>query len=299
MHSPRSDIELIDPNQVLSTILTIDTLTYAAVAVLTLLVYDTIITMDKEMKYVWSSPCKFVSLIYFANRYVGILGAISGIVVNTFQANETLRPGLFWLAYLSDWMTILLMDYILLMRVLALYHQDKNLTTCLMTIFGLEAALGLGALIYTIIYAEISLLRLTEGATVCLNNRSPPKIWSALSWTVTLLYEIILMVLALCKAAQHWREIVGFRQFNLLTVLIQDQAIYFILVIFCSVMGIVAVQLFIPNLLLANLLTVLGNPRLLCVLGSRLLIHLKEAGERGANGGTSYRMRTMSSVEFS
>ncbi|KAH8109850.1 hypothetical protein DFH11DRAFT_1515066, partial [Phellopilus nigrolimitatus] len=51
--------------------------------------------------------------------------------------------------------------------------------------------------------------------------------------------------------------------------------------------------------LLANLLGVLGSPRLLCVLGSHLLVHLKEAGERGANGGTSYRMKTMSNIKFS
>ncbi|KAH8109362.1 hypothetical protein DFH11DRAFT_1515672 [Phellopilus nigrolimitatus] len=294
MHSIRSDIEPIDPSLVPFIISTIDTLTYAAVAGLTLLVYDSITTMDKEIKYFWSSPCKFVSLIYFVNRYLGILGAVSGVV---------------------DWTTILLIDCsnislptnhlpliaytdILLMRVMALYHQDKNITTCLTAIFGLEAAFGLGALIYTIIYGEISLLRLAEGVTVCFINRSPQKIWSAIPWAVTLLYAIILMVLALRNAAQHWRESAGLSQSNLLTVLIRDQAIYFILVIFCSVMGIVADQLFIPNILLANLLTVLGNPRLLCVLGSHLLVHLKEAGERRSNGGTSYRMRTMSSMQF-
>ncbi|KAH8109348.1 hypothetical protein DFH11DRAFT_1548312 [Phellopilus nigrolimitatus] len=96
MHSTRSDIEPIDPSVVPFIISAIDTWTYAEVAGLTLLVYDTIITMDKE-----GSPCKSVSSIYFAvntfttsykeNRYVGILGAISGIVVDTFQANETLH----------------------------------------------------------------------------------------------------------------------------------------------------------------------------------------------------------------
>ncbi|KAH8106463.1 hypothetical protein DFH11DRAFT_1468308, partial [Phellopilus nigrolimitatus] len=62
---------------------------------------------------------------------------------------------------------------------------------------------------------------------------------------------------------------------------------------------IVGDQLFIPNALLAALLAALGSPSLLCVLGSHLLVHLKEAAERGANGGTSYRMKTMSSIGFS
>ncbi|KAH8109836.1 hypothetical protein DFH11DRAFT_1515133, partial [Phellopilus nigrolimitatus] len=62
---------------------------------------------------------------------------------------------------------------------------------------------------------------------------------------------------------------------------------------------IIADQLFVPNAIVAQLLTILGSPSLLCVLGSHLLVHLKEAGERGANGGTSYRMKTMSNIEFS
>lgn len=44
-----------------------------------------------------------------------------------------------------------------------------------------------------------------------------------------MLYAIILMVLALYKAAEHWKETAGFSQFNLVKVLIQDQAIYFIM----------------------------------------------------------------------
>ncbi|KAH8104857.1 hypothetical protein DFH11DRAFT_1519322, partial [Phellopilus nigrolimitatus] len=112
-----------------------------------------------------------------------------------------------------------------------------------------------------------------------------------------MLYGIILMVLALYKAAEHWRVTAGFSQFNLVKVLIQDQAIYFIVVILCNAMEIVGVQFFIPNFVLAGILTTLGNPCFLCVLGSHLLVHLKEVGERG--GGTSYRMKTISDVEFS
>ncbi|KAH8109380.1 hypothetical protein DFH11DRAFT_1515683 [Phellopilus nigrolimitatus] len=64
-------------------------------------------------------------------------------------------------------------------------------------------------------------------------------------------------------------------------------------------MRIVADQSNTHNFLLAGFLSVLGYPSILCVLGSRLLVHLKEAGERQTNGGTSYRMTTMSSMRFS
>ncbi|KAH8112212.1 hypothetical protein DFH11DRAFT_1745109 [Phellopilus nigrolimitatus] len=276
MHSIRSDVEPVDPSLVPLFITEIVIEQYALVAVLTLLVYDTVITMDKEVKYFW-------------NRYIGFLGAI--LLIECI--------GLYWIQGLANWMTVLLIDYILLMRVLALYHQNKRLAAFLRTLFGLDAAFTLGIPIYITIYVEIVVLDLGKGVTLCGANRNPPKAWAALSWAASMLYGIILMVLALYKAAEHWRETAGFSQFTLVKVLIQDQAIYFIMVIFCSIIEITANQLYIPNPLLANFLNVLGSPSLLCVLGSHLLVHLKEAGERGVNGGTSYRMQTMSDIEFS
>ncbi|KAH8109518.1 hypothetical protein DFH11DRAFT_1515423 [Phellopilus nigrolimitatus] len=204
-----------------------------------------------------------------------------------------------WTYAVVSVLTILVYDTnILLMRVLALYFQDKRLAVYLRTIFSLGASVGIGFLIFGNIYAEISIESLAEGVTVCAENRSPPRFWRAVSWAAPLLYGIILMVLALHKAAQHWRESNGFGHSNLVKVLIQDQAIYFVLVVFFSVMKVVAGHLRIPNLLLANLLAVLGGPSILSVLGSHLLVNMKEAGERGANGGP-IGMGTVSSMGFS
>ncbi|EJD00607.1 uncharacterized protein FOMMEDRAFT_159364 [Fomitiporia mediterranea MF3/22] len=50
--------------------------------------------------------------------------------------------------------------------------------------------------------------------------------------------------------------------------------------------------------LASALINAASSPTLLCVLGSHLLINLKEAGERGVNEGTDYRSRTVSNFEF-
>ncbi|EJC97509.1 uncharacterized protein FOMMEDRAFT_163062 [Fomitiporia mediterranea MF3/22] len=52
------------------------------------------------------------------------------------------------------------------------------------------------------------------------------------------------------------------------------------------------------NRFVPTLMNAAGSPSLLCVIGSHLLIHLKEAGERGMNEGTSYRLRTLSDIGF-
>ncbi|KAH8109736.1 hypothetical protein DFH11DRAFT_1625511 [Phellopilus nigrolimitatus] len=53
MHSIRSDVESVDPSLVPLFITEIVIEQYALVAVLTLLVYDTVITMDKEVTRSW------------------------------------------------------------------------------------------------------------------------------------------------------------------------------------------------------------------------------------------------------
>ncbi|KAH8108253.1 hypothetical protein DFH11DRAFT_1517166 [Phellopilus nigrolimitatus] len=291
MHSIRSDVEPVDPSLVPLFITELDIEKYTQVAILTLLVYNAVITMDKEIRYFWV-------------RVVCLISA-RGIRLLTMERRALLAAS-------EDLMTILLIDCnvfllgmlkhssctncltdIFLMRVLALYHQDKRLAVCLRTLFGLEAAFLLGIIIYDILYEEIVVGELAKGVTGSVINRKPPKVWGALSWLALLFLGNIY------KAAEHWRETAGFSQFTLVKVLIQDQAIYFIMVIFCSVMQIMADQLYISNILLAYLLNTLGSTSLLSVLGSHLLVHLKEAGERGANGGTSYRMPTMSNIEFS
>ena len=49
---------------------------------------------------------------------------------------------------------------------------------------------------------------------------------------------------------------------------------------------------------LSYILQEMGSPAFLCVLGSRLLFNIKEAAERGVNEGTSYKLKTLSNMDF-
>ena len=48
----------------------------------------------------------------------------------------------------------------------------------------------------------------------------------------------------------------------------------------------------------ADVVNAAGSPTLLCILGGQLLINLKEAGERGLNGGTNYTSTSVSDIDF-
>ena len=67
--------------------------------------------------------------------------------------------------------------------------------------------------------------------------------------------------------------------------------------VFCAVANLIANAGGL-NEILTNVFDTIGNPSLLCVLGSHLLIHLREAAEEGRNEGTSYRAKSLSAIHF-
>ncbi|KAH8106516.1 hypothetical protein DFH11DRAFT_1712022 [Phellopilus nigrolimitatus] len=182
------------------------------------------------------------------------------------------------------------------MRVMALYSQSKSfrLSIFLQSLFAVEAAFMLGNLLYGNISVKIAILGLAKGITLCGDHDSLPVFWMVLYWIAPVVYELILMALAVYKAVEFWRTSAGFKGFTLVKVLIQDQILYFIVVIACSLMQIITFRSSL-NPAFANFLDTVGNASFLCVIGSRLLIHLKEVGERNVDGTTvvSYSLRTI------
>ncbi|KAH8108367.1 hypothetical protein DFH11DRAFT_1711036 [Phellopilus nigrolimitatus] len=293
MFSNRSNIQPVDPANVPVWAFEIDNTMYCQLALATVLVYDTITRMDKEVKYFWSTPRKFVSLIYFLNRYIGLFGAVAYLWCTLIRLRAPMCPLTFYSFELAD---------ILYMRVMALFSQGmlflhRKLSICLQAIFVAEAASMIVILIYVNIHEMTDVGGLAKGVTICGEDTVVPVVWGILFWTSPVVYELILMVLALYKAAGFWRTSAGFQGFYLVKVLIQDQALYFILVITCSVARAISFQRTF-DLVFVSFLNAIGSASLLCILGSWLLVHLKEAGEKGINGGTSYRPASMSDLEF-
>ena len=68
--------------------------------------------------------------------------------------------------------------------------------------------------------------------------------------------------------------------------------------IFCSLVNTIVYAVDSNQFLRLAFFDTLGIPSLLCVLGSHLLIHLREAAEEGRNEGTSYRPKSFSAIEF-
>ncbi|OCB83942.1 hypothetical protein A7U60_g9151 [Sanghuangporus baumii] len=210
-----------------------------------------------------------------------------------------MREGLFsfWTGSVSALITMVLIDYIILIRVPALYHQNNKLDLCLKFLLALNAIAGLTMLIYGNQVEQYTAGSLAEVITVCGYNGLVQKNLSIISWTVPLALESLLLILALPKAAEYWKPSFGFKGLHLIGVLIRDQLIYFGSIILFCVLNIVELSVPDIDVNISYFLGMIANPTMLCLLGGQLLINMKEAGERGANAGTSY-IPSVGNIEF-
>ncbi|KAH8103749.1 hypothetical protein DFH11DRAFT_1520399, partial [Phellopilus nigrolimitatus] len=174
----------------------------------------------------------------------------------------------------------------------------RKLAICLRCLLALEAAFMMGILIYGHLHEKATLGGLENGATVQ-DETSLPLVWQTLFWAAPVAYELLLISLALYKAIDFWKTSAGFRGFTLVNMLIQDQAIYFILIVTISIINVADYQ--ITNAVLATFVdTVITSSSIFSVLGCWLLFHLKEAGGRGIDYGVGYSLgaRSMSNMRF-
>ncbi|KAH8115966.1 hypothetical protein DFH11DRAFT_1484686, partial [Phellopilus nigrolimitatus] len=113
---------------------------------------------------------------------------------------------------------------------------------------------------------------------------------------VPVTFEFVLVGLIMHEASKFWRTFQKFCGSRLVTVLVRDQFLYFLVVIACSVASLLSCWL--EEGLFLGVASGLSNASVPCVLGSRLLFNLHEAAERDLNGGSGTEIPTMSNMRF-
>ncbi|KAL5512053.1 hypothetical protein ACEPAH_5272 [Sanghuangporus vaninii] len=262
---------------------------YFQAAAITSLAYDALITMDREVKYFWNSAFRVISVVYFANRYSGLFGEITRVICKFAM----------WTRVVSNWFTIVLIDYILMIRVTALYSRvAKILTAVLQILLAIEVVIMLWLCIHITLIEGLTTKTIAAGMTVCGESHNAQG-FGITFWSIPMVYSTILFSLALYKAVGFWMINRSLESLTLVKVLIQDQIIYFILAIACNLLNVMEFKLRVSNGLLSALLDTLGSPAFLCILGSRMLFNLKEAAEKVSDDGTTLKSETrMTSVLF-
>ncbi|EJD06280.1 uncharacterized protein FOMMEDRAFT_26996 [Fomitiporia mediterranea MF3/22] len=129
---------------------------YFQVAVITILVYDAIITMDNELSHL-------------KIRYTGIIGAISRSIWGINGVNLAISSGNFslWTQDIANWITGNILDYILMICVVALYAQ---------------ACLRMAFVVYIQVVQKIDIGALVEGVITCGEDVLLPWQFGVVDW---------------------------------------------------------------------------------------------------------------------
>ncbi|KAJ7782778.1 hypothetical protein B0H16DRAFT_1494348 [Mycena metata] len=125
----------------------------SSVGALTFLLYDICISMDDEVNLVWPKPWTRTKFLYLFIRYVPLVVQISILPIGSRELTPAIHftphDCFIWQVY-QGVATVLIfsaVDYVLILRVYALYHNNRTIRRIVLVAFGLELCgmcVGLG-----------------------------------------------------------------------------------------------------------------------------------------------------------
>ncbi|PAV14983.1 hypothetical protein PNOK_0953600 [Pyrrhoderma noxium] len=183
--------------------------TYVTVATIAVIVYDSMITLEKEIKYFWGEPFSFNLLLFFLVRYSSFISPLT-----SYFLYNIVNCGI----------------DILVLRTLALCHNGRNISIFLYSLVTIEAIIVFIISLKADPLFSVTSLKFGLHLSFCDENidlASSILIPNIVSWLLPVLTSLFLMVLAIYKSADYWKMSSGFKGLKLVEVLIRDQAVYF------------------------------------------------------------------------
>jgi len=198
-------------------------LTAASIA---LLLYDHVITLDKEVEWIWTLKWRLPKMLFIMNRYV-----ITALLMLTCIP-EFLYPVFvpFCKSHLAMWLAIPLLNFgaaelLLIIRVCSLYEHRKLIVWSLSIFFALAF---IGAIVAQVLFGSaLTTILYYEFLPGCWEySAGTPNQW--VKWVTFLLVEGIIMFLTAYKAITYHNH-----SNRTITILARDSIIYFVIVFAC------------------------------------------------------------------
>ncbi|KAI0065056.1 hypothetical protein BV25DRAFT_1913699 [Artomyces pyxidatus] len=264
---------------------------YANLAASMVVIYDHIVTFDQEVEYVWKEPCSKGKFLFLTFRYYGLLATIfndyvlfsqnmthsSRVYYQQHRVNlECFAPQYscyFWMSW-QGWTGVFvsgaLAQIILLLRIRALYMNDRTITVIL--IIGILVTMASAAsIIGTALRANPVELLIVPPQIFC-GIRSIPK-YLPTFFIPLAMFDALLAGLAIYK----WLKDVGVSIQSskivpeLFVIIVRDSTVYFIMVtlLYCTNAVIWIVKPHMFELPVGFMLA------LTCVMGNRLILNIR------------------------
>ncbi|KAF8813072.1 hypothetical protein BYT27DRAFT_7239522 [Phlegmacium glaucopus] len=233
-----SQLELIAKDEQL--LHSFQTLKYINLGLLAVLIYDHCLTFNLERTRIWTLRWRLPKFLFMVNRYFlppfffqrdSCGTKYASLDFSVFPRKDT-QPGY---AYRCDariftivhsFPTIMTVEIMLMIRVLALYANSKSMAFCLMIQFFVQS-LGL------VIFAAFILpkIRGIAGGDIFTGCLIDVPDWAYLSWLHLLIMEITLIIMVIYKCREYETftpTLVHYVKSEDIRILARDSVVYFI-----------------------------------------------------------------------
>ncbi|KAF8991515.1 hypothetical protein BDQ17DRAFT_277325 [Cyathus striatus] len=128
---------------------TVATRNYLIVGALVLLVWEYAVTVKDELVFIWRKPFNYVKFLYILSRYYGLVAQSVNVYLALSHLSylplhqDTCRTWALFLI-LSSGVHFAVLDWIVMLRLYALYLKDRRIGFMLFCAFVMELAVGAG-----------------------------------------------------------------------------------------------------------------------------------------------------------
>jgi len=207
---------------------------YTSVVVLTLISYEYLLLLEREVKYVWKRKWSLMSCLYLVVRYLGLfIALLCGCWGGLWYMPYATCYGL---AVLIEWgfsVYFCFVEAILIWRLYALYNRSKRLLHILSGLFLPIVALSIGTDVYLYSRPRAFSVKeiVTPIATYCtlsFNLGPKPAIYTSIPM---ICFDTLLVVLATATLVKHLkgRRNIKIRPNTYVIMIVRYHIMYFVL----------------------------------------------------------------------
>ncbi|KAJ6455431.1 hypothetical protein C8R45DRAFT_1036335 [Mycena sanguinolenta] len=257
-----------------------------------ILVYDHLLTLDREVKHIWSTKLRLSTCWFLVGRYAGLVGNITVAVwhfadLSLEHCINLQRAWMFLIILLETFV-----EATLAFRVFAMYGLNRWILACLLVATGFIVGAGLVTIVdFEKDPAGHVLLGAFTGCATTLPRSAA--ILPAAVWEATLGCDILVFVLTVRRAFTQRSSMVY--SGSLIRRMAADGSMYFGLIILSILANVLS--FYLEDDLLAGLLSWFTTSLSLALL-SRLMLNLHDAGSGSLVGAGPDSMDAEESIHF-
>ncbi|KAF9551430.1 hypothetical protein CPC08DRAFT_823181 [Agrocybe pediades] len=257
---------------------------YTRLVAVAAVIYDHIITFGVEVDLVWRGKWSLVKALFFMIRYY-ILAAtiVTCYGIFTPVLTDRVSTRIFQWEIVTTSLSAILIQAVLQIRIYALYYKNKKILIFMLVAYGITTAFSAWVLSFDLSAGESLAMQIPGGATCTL----PPLPSRAFAfWIPINVYDAILCALAVYRGFVTFRleRSSGTLGSTLLNVMLRDSVFVFGLLTLAYMAGLVEwIKAPIAYAQIPAAFTV----AMCCVLGSRMILNIRETAMKRKSMGTS------------